>query len=234
MNNISKKSYLRKNKIAGQWSARTIEMMESPAFRVLSLSAHRVLDRLELEHAHHAGNDNGQLAVLYDYFEEYGIHRHAISAAIREVVALGFVEITEQGRAGNAEWRRPNKFRLTYRYVDRAKPTDEWRRIKTTEEAEMVARTARAGRKPKHFPVVVSAKSQCGNRTTKPEFHNTETTTTPIVRKPPLTLYSRTQGRSSEGKPAVGLYQIDPALMTEYYGVGTGRYVLSAEYRAAA
>ena len=234
MSNGSKKSYLRKSKIAGQFSPRTIEMIESPAFRVLSLSARRVLDRLEIEHAHHAGHDNGHLAVLYDYFEEYGIHRHAIAAAIREVVALGFVEITEQGRAGNAEWRRPNKFRLTYRYLDRAAPTDEWRRIKTVEEAEMVARTARAGRKPKHFPVVVSAKSQCGNRTTKLEFHSTETTTNPIVQKPSLTLYSRTQGHSPGGRPARELYQIDPGLMTEYWGVGTGRYVLSEEYRAAA
>jgi hypothetical protein len=43
------KSYRRKNKIAGQFSARTIEMMESPAFNVLSLSGHRVLHRIEIE-----------------------------------------------------------------------------------------------------------------------------------------------------------------------------------------
>src|SRR5262249_26631794 len=35
----------------------------------------------------------------------YGIDRHAIGPAIRELVALGFVEITEHGRAGNADWR---------------------------------------------------------------------------------------------------------------------------------
>jgi hypothetical protein len=57
------KSYLRKNKIAGQFSARTIEMLESPAFQILTLSAHRALARLEIEHAHHGGNDNGKLPV---------------------------------------------------------------------------------------------------------------------------------------------------------------------------
>jgi hypothetical protein len=45
----------RKNAIFGQFAARLIEMMESPAYRVLSLSAHRVLSRIEVEYAHHGG-----------------------------------------------------------------------------------------------------------------------------------------------------------------------------------
>src|SRR4029077_6606255 len=143
----------RKNKISGQFSARTIAMMESPAFQVLSLSARRILDRLEIEHAHHGGNDNGELPVTYDQFIEYGIHRNAVSPAIREVEALGFVEITERGRAGNAEWRRPNKFRLTYRQVGRAAATDEWLKIKTTKEAEVLAQNARKASKQNHSPV---------------------------------------------------------------------------------
>jgi hypothetical protein len=35
----------RSNSIPGQFSARLIEMLESPAWRALSLSAHRVIDR---------------------------------------------------------------------------------------------------------------------------------------------------------------------------------------------
>src|SRR6478752_5794871 len=80
------------------------------------------LDRIEIEHADHGGNDNGRLPVTYDDFECYGIHRHAIAPAIRETVALGFAEITERGRAGNAEFRSPHKFRLTYFHVGRAPP----------------------------------------------------------------------------------------------------------------
>ena len=114
------KSYLRKNRIAGQFAPRTIAMLESPAFQVLSLAGHRVLARIEIELAHHGGNDNGRLPVTFDHFAEYGMDRHAIAPALREVCALGFIEITEQGRAGNAEWRRPNKFRLTYRHTGRA------------------------------------------------------------------------------------------------------------------
>ena len=137
------KTYLRRNKIAGQFSARTIEMLESPAFQVLSLSAHRVLNRLEIEHAHHGGNDNGKLPVTFNQFGECGIDRHAIAPAIREVCALGFAEITEHGQAGNREFRRPNLFRLTYRDCGRAAPTNEWRNIKTMEQAEYIACAAR-------------------------------------------------------------------------------------------
>jgi len=114
----------RRNSIDGQFAAHTIEMIKSPAWSVLSLSARRVLDRIEIEHADHGGNDNGRLPVTYDDFERYGIHRHAIAAAIRETVALGFTEITERGRAGNAEFRSPHKFRLTYFPVRRA----QWRK----------------------------------------------------------------------------------------------------------
>src|SRR5207342_1105739 len=106
----------RRTSIGEQFSARTVRMLESPAYRALSLSAHRVLSRIEVELGHHGGTDNGKLPVTYNDFQEYGVDRHSISAAIRECVALGFLEITEIGRAGNAEFRTPNKFRLTYIY----------------------------------------------------------------------------------------------------------------------
>ena len=136
----------RRTKIQGQFAARTIDMLESPAFRVLSLSARRVLDRLEIELAHHGGQDNGRLPVTYEHFHEYGIHRHAISPGIRECVALGFVEVTEPGRAGNSEFRTPNLFRLTYRPTRVEGPTDDWRRIEAFDGAKILARDARMAR----------------------------------------------------------------------------------------
>jgi hypothetical protein len=136
----------RKNKItriAGQFAPRTIDMLESPAFRVLSLSGRRVLDRLEIEIAHHGGKDNGSLPVTFDDFQRYGIHRQAISAAIRECVALGFVEVTERGKAGNREFRSPNLFRLTYRPTEYAASTDEWRSVVDEHQAIELAGKAR-------------------------------------------------------------------------------------------
>jgi hypothetical protein len=133
----------RRTTIGGQFAWRLIEMLESPAYRVLSQSSHRILARLEIEIAHHGGKDNGRLPVTFENFQNYGIDRHAIAPAIRECQALGFIEITEPGRAGNAEFRSPNKFRLTYRETAQAGPSDDWRRVKTIEDARNVAYEAR-------------------------------------------------------------------------------------------
>lgn len=147
--------------IDGRWVAYRVEMIESCAFRTLSLSARRVLNRLEIEHCAHGGQENGRLPATYDDFEEYGIHRHAVGPAIREAAALGFIEVTETGRAGNAEWRKPNRFRLTYLKTKEANETDEWRAIKTLAEADLIAAAARAARAPKNkTPVAENANFQ--------------------------------------------------------------------------
>ena len=187
----------RRNSIDGQFAPHTIEMIKSPAWSVLSLSARRVLDRIEIEHADHGGNENGRLPVTYDDFERYGIHRHAIGPAIRETVALGFAEITERGRAGNAEFRSPHKFRLTYFRVGRAPPTNEWQRIKTVEEAQL-ARAARreAPQKTKlqwrKTPIL-----RGGNLHRKRRFHSAEITTTRLSADSTTTSISR-GGRASQ------------------------------------
>jgi hypothetical protein len=120
----------RSGSISGQFAPRLIEMLESPAHRVLSKSATRVIERIEIELAHHGGKDNGRLAVTLADFERFGIDRQGISPAIREAVALGFVEVTERGRAGNAEFRRPNLYRLTFRPSkgQSGDGTHEWRK----------------------------------------------------------------------------------------------------------
>jgi hypothetical protein len=195
----------RKNSIGVQFSWRSIPMMESPAYQILSLAGHRVLARIEIELAHHGGNDNGKLPVTFDHFAEYGIDRHSIAPAMREVCALGFVEITEQGRAGNAEWRRPNQFRLTYRPVGSAKPTDEWKHINTVEEARMKAQGARTrspnGRKS---PVGVSAISQWGNPHRKRRFHGGKSPTTVNGGETPTTSTISGMNRQSMGRDRRG------------------------------
>jgi hypothetical protein len=177
----------RSGSIEGQFSPRLIEMLESPAYRALSVSAHRVLSRIEIELGHHGGNDNGRLPVTFSDFEDYGIHRHAIAPAIREAAALGFLIVTEAGRAGNAEYRSPNMFRLTYVYGKRDRPTHEWRRIETIEAAMALSHAARQNKKP----VAKKARFSAGNHHRKltapvPEItttgHGAETTTTSISR----------------------------------------------------
>src|SRR6516164_9557882 len=106
--------------IKGPWVPHKIEMMESPAWQVLSLSGRRVVDRIEIEHGHHGGNDNGKLPVTFDNFEDFGISHKSVAPAIREVVALGFAEITRRGRPSESDFgRHANHFRLTYLPVPR-------------------------------------------------------------------------------------------------------------------
>jgi hypothetical protein len=197
----------RKNRIGGQFAPRLIEMLESPAYRALSLSGHRILARTEIEMAHHGGGDNGKLPVTFDDFEAYGIHRHAIAPGIRECEALGFLEVTQRGCAGNREFRHASLYRLTYRPLNRADPTDEWRRIRNIEEAMRIARQARK-------PVQQQARSQKwkssgGKRQvsvaeTTTENANplvAESTITHPMRKPPLLSISR--GRRLSSSPGI-------------------------------
>ena len=90
----------RRTAIGGQFSPRRLDMLESAAYCVLSLSARQILDGIEIEFCHHGGTDNGKLPVTYQDFANYGVHRHAIYPAIREVVALGNGEYHPAGRRG--------------------------------------------------------------------------------------------------------------------------------------
>jgi hypothetical protein len=153
-------------KIKGPYVVRTSRMLNSPAFRALSLTGHRILARIELELCRHAGKDNGTLIITYEDFKRYGIHHHAIGPGLRELEALGFIEIMQRGRAGNADQRRPHMFRLTYLPTDDEPATDEWQRIETVKQAEEIAAKARTDA-PKGYPRI----SQC-RKTPKPMPEN--------------------------------------------------------------
>ena len=140
----------RRNKIGGRFSAKLIEMIESPAWRALSLSARRLIDRVEIELGHHAGKENGALPVTYSDFLAYGVgDRTSIAAARREAVALGFLRF-KPGRGGNREFRRPDLFGLTYAVGD---ATHDWRKVETLEDAWAIAAVARKAKDPRAVEV---------------------------------------------------------------------------------
>jgi hypothetical protein len=185
---------VRRNKIDGPFAWKYIEALISPAYRVMSLSAHRVVDRIEIEHHHHGGKENGRLPVTHQNFIDYGIHHHAVAPAIREAEALGFIRVTEIGRGGSAEYRRPNKFALTHLATkDNPMPTNDWRRIKTVEEAEAIAKAARNAppkfsanrRRQKKLPVPeTGSETTAGKRSIKPGFSLPEKGARGSLRKP--------------------------------------------------
>ena len=126
-----------KLRFAGSWVSHRLTMKESAAWRALPDNARRLLDRLELEHMRHGGSQNGALVCTYDHCAEAGIRRASVALAIRQAVALGFLQITQAGYRTAAEFRAPNLFRLTYVYgrVRNPEPTDEWEAIETDEQA---------------------------------------------------------------------------------------------------
>ena len=132
------------HKIGAPFVPHTFEMLRSPAWRVLSLTAHRILSRIEIEFGNHGGRDNGKLPVTFADLRNFGTsNRDDISRGIREVCALGFVELTRPGRGGNGEFRAPNLFRLTYLPAYGKAPTHEWRQFETVEAAEQAAKKSR-------------------------------------------------------------------------------------------
>jgi hypothetical protein len=186
-------------------------MLKSPAWRALSLSARRVIDRISIELAHHGGNDNGQLPVTKEDFIDYGISGNQIAPAIREAEALGFIRVTEHGRAGNSEHRQPSKFFLTFANSKSSQnPTHDWRKIKTIGEAEAIGAVAREAKNP---TAVMSGRRSWALRKNRNRYQkpipgsvsetNTETPQSPVSetntagsgRKPILLSISRVWGR---------------------------------------
>jgi hypothetical protein len=132
------KTRRKNNVIAGQFVAHPREMRESPAWMALPDKARRVLDRLELEHMRHGGAENGSLPCTYSDFVKHGIRRASVALAIRQSVALGFLEITFRGGRAVSDYRTPSRYRLTYlngRHTSAIR-TDDWKRIATREDAE--------------------------------------------------------------------------------------------------
>ena len=142
---------VRRNKTAEHWTSRPVGLLRSPAYRVLSRTAHLALSRIEIELRDHAGRDSAKLAVTKTDFIEYGIHPRMVAAAIRELEALGIIRVTARGRGGNAEHRQPNRFCLNYACgaVDaKAEVNNAWSRIETLEQAEQIAGNARSAKDP--------------------------------------------------------------------------------------
>jgi hypothetical protein len=216
----------KRNSISGQWSARPIEMLESPAYRALTRAAHLVISRIEIELAHHGGNDNGRLPVTFGQFVKYGLHRTSVAPGIRVAEALGFIRVTERGRGGNAEHRSSNKFYVTFATWRGDAPTHEWRKIKTPDEAEHIATEAQAAKN--ELAVAIGTRSSqrrnktntgSGKRTVSVRENVTENASSPVrvtvtkepVRKTELLSISGVGGTQS-ADPAV---QWSTPLLTE-------------------
>ncbi|MCP4121512.1 MAG: hypothetical protein GY751_07130 [Bacteroidetes bacterium] len=134
-------------KIEGSFIMLTRELLESPAWRVLTLADRKILDRLCIEHMAHAGTENGNLKCTFTNFEEHGIRRSSIAGSIRRLEALGLIRVVERGGITRAEFKFPSIYRLTF-IQGNIPATNEWKRIGNMTTARQV--TAKANENYTH------------------------------------------------------------------------------------
>jgi hypothetical protein len=129
----------------GNWIPHRLALLESPAWRRRPKGVQKLLERIEIEHLHHGGAENGNLIVTYEQVvSECKVSRKDISRTIATAVGLGLLRVAQ-----NDEWigdiKQPNRFTLTYLPAAGARaPTDEW----ATVSAEEVAAVMRAHARP--------------------------------------------------------------------------------------
>jgi hypothetical protein len=116
----------------------TKQMLESPAYRVLSGGAEKVIARIAIEHMGHGGGLNGALPVTHNNFADYGIRRASILAFLSEAAVLGFVDRTQKGQRRYGDFEgAPALYRLTWLPTHDGKPaTNEWQRFESIEDAK--------------------------------------------------------------------------------------------------
>jgi hypothetical protein len=87
------------------------------------------------EHADQGGLENGALLVPYDMLQARGIRRGNILNAIIEAEALGILDPTRGARTYGSR-KEPSRYRLTWLGTpDGLSATNEWKSIKTDDEA---------------------------------------------------------------------------------------------------
>jgi len=113
------------------------DLLISPAWLAMSDQCRKLIDGLMAEHADHGGLENGNLKAPYDTLQARGMRRGTILNAILEAKALGIVDPTRGVRSYGSR-KAPSQYRLTWLGTpDGLTPTNEWKAIKTPEEAKV-------------------------------------------------------------------------------------------------
>src|ERR1700733_6210567 len=112
------------------------DLLASPAWTAMSHQCRKFVDTLMMEWADHGGDQNGNLKGPYDQLEARGLRRQTLLDVIVEARALGIVHPV-RGQRSYGSRRAPSVYRLTWlgTPLNGLTATNEWRAIKTKEEA---------------------------------------------------------------------------------------------------
>jgi hypothetical protein len=168
-------------------------MMQSDAWRDISINDRRMLDRLESENMSHGGYENGNLVVTYDQFVAAGIRRESIHKTIAHLECLGWIEVMRGGYRGFARsW--PHRFRLTHRPTRSiatvgnpyfVEATHDWRRYRSKRSDRMVPEAVLPQYRKRHCKSAAAAKLSSNSAASTPA---------PSVPEPAPLYISRVEG----------------------------------------
>jgi hypothetical protein len=113
------------------------DLLASPAWLAMSHQCRKLVDALMTEWTVHGGEENGNLKVPYDQLQARGLRRETLLDAIVEAKALGIIHPV-RGQRSYGSRRSPSVYRLTWlgTPLNGLSATNEWRAIKTKQEAE--------------------------------------------------------------------------------------------------
>jgi hypothetical protein len=109
----------------------------------MSHQCRKLVDALMTEWANHGGEENGNLKVPYDQLEARGLRRQTVLDSVIEAKALGIIH-PERGQRSYGSRKAPSVYRLTWlgTPLNGLTATNEWRGIKTKEEADIRVKNA--------------------------------------------------------------------------------------------
>jgi hypothetical protein len=121
------------------------DLLVSPAWLAMSHQCRKLVDALMTEWANHGGEENGNLKVPYDQLQTRGLRRETILDTIFEAKALGIIQ-PARGQRSYGSRRAPSVYRLTWLGTPQngLTATNEWRAIKTKEQAIVRVKNALA------------------------------------------------------------------------------------------
>lgn len=184
------------------WVWATKRLLESPAWRCMTGTDHKVLSRILIEHSANAGLCNGKLKVPYGDFERYGVRRKSVRESLLRISALGIIKRTYEGRKvyggakGEAAEYAVTWYGTTTENNNPVPATNDWQRYPTIEAAEKAIGVAMdrlkkertKARRQTQKPIFLVAKTPLGTKLSpgKPLIQNL----IPLGAKPPLLLIS--------------------------------------------
>jgi uncharacterized protein with NRDE domain len=150
----------------GGWMAISRDLMESPAWRTLSVNARKSLDRLIVEHIGHGRRMNGELIATHDQFIDYGVTCDFVADALEELAYKGLIKM-RKGRAGNGT-AHPTVYTLTMDGTfDGLPATNEWKKF-TQAEAKLWSEVVRKQKAEERAKIGRKRKSSLGNSQVRP------------------------------------------------------------------